>query len=261
MDCPENHKSFFNPHPTLWLGVLGLKISKSLGNFMNCWENGFLTPTHPGGEVLGDTGREGGRRKVGVRDLEWRKVGGGRREGGRREDYLKVGVRELEGRKLGGGREGGEGREGWRDGWMGHGGKEGRREGNHYPFLGVTSLTGPQEGVCNWCGQLGGGRVGKGVIIITCADPVHEKKFPVITMIPTKTLTPKIIHKHNFIGCDPWSTGDCCLIYEGGATSIANFCCQITTEQFDKVQFTQKHVIMLIKTVGYRHCHLSRASK
>ena len=45
-------------------------------------------------------------------------------------------------------------------------------------------------------------------------------------------------------------------MYEGGATSIANFCCQITTEQFDKVQFTQKHVIMLIKTVGYRHCPL-----
>ena len=75
---------------------------------------------------------------------------------------------------------------------------------------------GPQEGVCNWCGQLGGGRVGKGVIIITCADPVHEPKFPVITMIPTKTLTPKIIHKHNFIGCDPWSlpTGD--HLHHGG---------------------------------------------
>ena len=51
----------------------------------------------------------------------------------------------------------------------------------------------------------GGRRVGKGVIIITCADPVHGKKFPVITMIPTKTLTAKIIHKHNFIGCDTWS--------------------------------------------------------
>ena len=84
-------------------------------------------------------------------------------------------------------------------------------------------------------------------------------------MIPTKTLTPKIIHKHNFIGCDPWSLppgddlhhGDCCLIYEGGA----NFCCQITTEQFDKVQFTQKHVIMLIKTVGYRHCPLVKGFK
>ena len=93
-----------------------------------------------------------------------------------------------------------------------------------------------------------------------------QTKFPVITMIPTKTLTPKIIHKHNFIGCNPWSLppGDhlhCCLIYEGGATSIANFCCQITTEQFDQVQFTQKHVIMLIKTVGYRHCPLVNGFK
>ena len=68
-------------------------------------------PTHPGGSVLGDTGREGGRRKVGVRELEGRKVGGGggREEGGRRRGSgrIKVGVRELEGRKLGGGRKGG----------------------------------------------------------------------------------------------------------------------------------------------------------
>ena len=69
-----------------------------------------LTPTHPGGAVLGDTGREGWRRKV--RELEGRKVGGGRRERGRREGggeaggRTKVGVREVEGRK-GGGRDGG----------------------------------------------------------------------------------------------------------------------------------------------------------
>ena len=44
-----------------------------------------LTPTHPGKAVLGNTGREGRRRKVGVRELEGRKVGGGRREEGRRE--------------------------------------------------------------------------------------------------------------------------------------------------------------------------------
>ena len=37
-----------------------------------------LTPTHTGRAVLGNTGREG-RRKVGVRELEGRKVGGGRR--------------------------------------------------------------------------------------------------------------------------------------------------------------------------------------
>ena len=50
-----------------------------------------LPPTHPGGAVLGDTWREGGRRKVGVRELEGRKVGGGMRKdrgrkGGERED-------------------------------------------------------------------------------------------------------------------------------------------------------------------------------
>ena len=39
----------------------------------------FRAQNHPGGLVLGDTGREGGReggmRKVGVRELEGRKVG------------------------------------------------------------------------------------------------------------------------------------------------------------------------------------------
>ena len=49
-----------------------------------------LTPTHPGRAVLWNTGREGRRGKVGVRELEGRKVGGGRREEGRRE----VGGRE-----------------------------------------------------------------------------------------------------------------------------------------------------------------------
>ena len=41
--------------------------------------------SHPGRAVLGNTGREGRRRKVGVIELEGRKVGGGRREEGRRE--------------------------------------------------------------------------------------------------------------------------------------------------------------------------------
>ena len=44
-----------------------------------------LTPTYPGRAVFGNTGREGRRRKVGVRELEGRKVGGGRREEGKRE--------------------------------------------------------------------------------------------------------------------------------------------------------------------------------
>ena len=74
---------------TLWLGALGLKISRE-------------------GQFFGDTGREGGReggmRKVGVRVLEGRKVGGcrrkeGRREGGGREagGRTKVGVRGWKG--------------------------------------------------------------------------------------------------------------------------------------------------------------------
>ena len=51
-----------------------------------------------------------------------------------------------------------------------------------------------------------------------------------IMMIPTKTLAPKKIHKHHFRGYDPWPLppgdhlhhGDCGLIYEGDATTIAN---------------------------------------
>ena len=49
-----------------------------------------LTPTHPGGAVLGDTGREGGGREE-----EGRSKGAGRKEGGMRK----------EGRREGGGRE------------------------------------------------------------------------------------------------------------------------------------------------------------
>ena len=64
-----------------------------------------LTPTHPGGAVLYDKGREGGREG----GEEGRSKEAGREEGGRREDRggeeaggrTKVGVRELEGRKLG----------------------------------------------------------------------------------------------------------------------------------------------------------------
>ena len=39
---PRKSIIFFNPHPTLWLGVLGLKISKSLRNSINCRENGLI---------------------------------------------------------------------------------------------------------------------------------------------------------------------------------------------------------------------------
>ena len=67
------------------------------------------------GDVARDGGRAGGRRKVGIRELEGSWKGGrweerrGRTEGGRREGggeaegRNNVGVRELEGRKLGGG--------------------------------------------------------------------------------------------------------------------------------------------------------------
>ena len=70
----------FNPHSNLWLGVLGLKISNQKSRkFHELPRKWFhfkpLIPTHPGGAVLGDIGREGGRRKVGVRELEGRKVG------------------------------------------------------------------------------------------------------------------------------------------------------------------------------------------
>ena len=63
------------------LGVLGLNISNQKSRkFHELPRKLFhfkpLTPTHPGGAVLGYTGSEGGRgRKVGVRELEGRKVG------------------------------------------------------------------------------------------------------------------------------------------------------------------------------------------
>ena len=58
-----------------------------------------LNPTHPGGAVSGDTGREGGSRKVGVKELEGRKLEGGRRTGGESEEG---GRRDGEGRQEGG---------------------------------------------------------------------------------------------------------------------------------------------------------------
>ena len=76
-----------------------------------------------GGKEVGREGerKEGRRRKVGVRELEGRKLGGERREevrregGGEARGRTKVGVRELEGRKQGGWRKGvrEEGGRGW----------------------------------------------------------------------------------------------------------------------------------------------------
>ena len=50
-----------NPHRTLWLGALGLKITRE-------------------GQFFGDTGRDGGR------DEEGRSKGAGREEGGRMQE-------------------------------------------------------------------------------------------------------------------------------------------------------------------------------
>ena len=73
--------NLFNPHRTLWLGALGLKITRE-------------------GQFFGDTGREGGR------DEEGRIKGAGREEGGRMQE---------EGRwEDAGGRKGGEREEGGR---------------------------------------------------------------------------------------------------------------------------------------------------
>ena len=39
MDC-QRINNHFNPHPTLWLGVLGLNISKREGERKEGWEGG-----------------------------------------------------------------------------------------------------------------------------------------------------------------------------------------------------------------------------
>ena len=95
--------NLFNPHRTLWLGALGLKITRE-------------------GQFLGTQGgREGGR------DEEGRSKGAGREEGGRMQEegreergrrdggrMRKAGVRVLEGRKVGGCRRKEEREEGGR---------------------------------------------------------------------------------------------------------------------------------------------------
>ena len=96
--------------------------------------------------------------------------------------------------------------------------------------------SGPQEGVCNRCGQLGGRWVGKGVIIITCADTVPEK-------MPLQT--------------------------SGGYVLGANFEMYIRNMLallygvLHALFLLQKHIIMLIKTAGYRprHCPLVKGFK
>ena len=81
----------FNPHSTLWLGVLGLKMSNQKSRkFHELPRKLFhfipLTPTYPGGAVLGGTGREGGGREE-----EGRSKGPGREEGGMREEGRREG--------------------------------------------------------------------------------------------------------------------------------------------------------------------------
>ena len=82
--------------------------SKKFHQLQRKWFNfKALTPTHPEEAVLGDTGR--GREEEG-RSTEAGKEEGGRSEGGGEAGgRTKVRVRELEGRKLSGGREGGRG--------------------------------------------------------------------------------------------------------------------------------------------------------
>ena len=86
------------------MGVLGLKISNQKSRkFHELPRKWFhfktLTPTHTGGAVLGDTGREGGRE--GGREEECRSKGAGREDGGMREE----GRRGEEGGRRGGTRE------------------------------------------------------------------------------------------------------------------------------------------------------------
>ena len=80
-------------------------------------------------------------------------------------------------------------------------------------------------------------------------------------MIPTKTLAPKLFRNINRMRSIASWRSLASFNYEGGATTTANFCCQIITEQFDQVQLTQKHIIMLVKTVGYIHCSLVNGFK
>ena len=90
----------------------------------------------------------------------------------------------------------------------------------------------------------------------------------VIMMIPTKTIAPKIIHKHHLWGCYPRPLpagdnlhhGDCRSIYEGGAMTTANFCCQMTMEQVDKVQLAQNMYQCWSKQSVIDIANLSRAS-
>ena len=75
----------------MWMGVLGLTISISLGNFMNCRENGFsfkpLTPMHPSGRRSfrghGEGEEECRSKRAGREEGESREEEGGRKGGGR----------------------------------------------------------------------------------------------------------------------------------------------------------------------------------
>ena len=120
MNCPENQYFFFKPHPTPggpsgdFRGLAIQKVremswtAQKINNLFNPISHPvvgrFRAQNHPGGAVLGDTWREGGR------------------EGGR-------GGRGGEGRRVGGreGREEGRGRVGGREG-VREGGSEGGRE-------------------------------------------------------------------------------------------------------------------------------------
>ena len=82
----------FNPHSTLWLGVLGLKISNQKSRKLNelpikWFHFKPLTPTHPGrGSFRGH--KKGGRYEEGM------SKGAGKEEGGMREEGRREGRRD-----------------------------------------------------------------------------------------------------------------------------------------------------------------------
>ena len=61
MDC-QRINNHFNPHPTLWLGVLGLNISKREGERRS--KGGGGRGMEGGRQGRRKRGRDGGRRKV-----------------------------------------------------------------------------------------------------------------------------------------------------------------------------------------------------
>ena len=81
-------------------------------------------------------------------------------------------------------------------------------------------------------------------------------------MTPTITLEPKQNSQTSLRECYPWPVPagdrlhhrDSYLVYESGATITTNLCCQIATEQFDKVQLSQRRGGGELR---YRYCEIA----